>query len=347
MKTARSIFFLGLAALVLFTSCQPGTMRGLADRRDFLFGVAVASTDLLDPTASKILQENFNLLVAENIMKLQYLRPSPTLWNWRPVDDLVNFAKEHRMKLRGHTFLWHNQNPPFINRLGRNDRDRAITILEETITGVLTRYKGVFYEYDVCNEVIDDEGRFRENSPWYRAIGPEYIDMAFHTARKADPNVKLILNDYNNEYKGTIKGDAFYTLVKGMVERGVPIDGVGFQLHLMAEHPLNEEALRANIQRFRELGLSVSFTEVDVRIKLPVTPEKEAAQKAIYESLLRIALEEDVSCFVMWGYTDANSWIPGSFPGYGSAHIFDEKLTPKPVYFAMQEILKSYHPDRN
>lgn len=323
--------------LTLVLSCAPSTMRSVVDSRGFLFGVAVRPGDLLDPKDSKLLKDNFNILVAENIMKLQYLRPTATFWNWSDVDSLVRFAEENRMKLRGHTFVWHNQNPPFINNL--SDKEAALKVLTETITEVLTRYKGKFYEYDVCNEVIDDNGILR-NSIWMRTIGPEYIDIAFKTARQADPSVKLILNDYNNEYAGTVKGDAFYNLVKGMVDRGVPIDGVGFQLHMLAELPVNKEALQANIKRFRDLGLTVSFTEVDVRIKLPVTPEKEAAQQAVYEDLLRIAREENISCFVLWGYTDAYSWIPGTFAGYGSAHPFDQNKQPKKLYGSLRKILE-------
>ena len=337
MKTQQWFMILVSAFLVL--SCFSPTMRKIADTKQFLLGVAVRPSDLLDPKDTKLVQDNFNILVPENIMKLQYLRPTETFWNWSDPDKLVQFAEANNMKLRGHTFVWHNQNPPFINNL--SEKNKAIQILQDTITQVLTRYKGKFYEYDVCNEVIDDNGVLR-NSIWMKTIGPEYIDMAFKTARQADPSVKLILNDYNNEYAGTTKGDAFYKLVKDMVDRKIPIDGVGFQLHVMAEQPVNEQALRANIKRFRDLGLSVSFTEVDVRLKLPVTPEKEAAQQKVYLDLLRIAREEQVSCFMLWGYTDAYSWIPGTFAGYGSAHPFDAKKNPKPVFNEMKKLVTSF-----
>lgn len=330
------IFAVGVAGLL---SCTPKTMRSIVDSKQVLFGVAVRPSDLLDPKDAQLLKNNFNILVAENIMKLQYLRPTESFWNWSDPDKLVDFAQKNNLRLRGHTFVWHNQNPPFINNL--TDKEKALAVLKDTINQVLTRYKGKFFEYDVCNEVIDDNGILR-NSVWMKTIGSEYIDIAFRTAREADPSVKLILNDYNNEYAGTTKGDAFYNLVKDLVNRKVPIDGVGFQLHVLAEQPINERALRVNIQRFRDLGLSVSFTEVDVRIKLPVTPEKEAAQQKVYQDLLRIALEEKVSSFVLWGYTDAYSWIPGTFAGYGSAHPFDRNKAPKPVYELMKKTLADY-----
>ena len=336
MKMKYCIIFICIAGIS--SSCSFNTMRSVLDKKQFLFGVAVRPGDLLDSNDSELLKDNFNILVPENIMKLQYLRPTETFWNWSDPDRLVQFAEKNNIKLRGHTFVWHNQNPSFINNL--TDKEKAIMVLQDTITQTLSRYKEKFYEYDVCNEVIDDNGQLR-NSVWMKTIGKEYIDIAFKTARAADPTVKLILNDYNNEYAGTTKGDAFYYLVKGLIERKIPIDGVGFQLHVMAEQPINEQALRANIKRFKELGLSVSFTEVDVRIKLPVSPEKEAAQQRVYLDLLRIALEEKISCFVLWGYTDAYSWIPGTFAGYGSAHPFDKNKAPKPVYIKMKEVIEA------
>ncbi len=301
--------------------------------------MAVRPGDMLDPQRAKLLKEHFNLLVAENTMKMQYLRPTPTFWNWGDVDMLVNFAEANKMKAKGHTFIWHAQNPPFI--MGLNSREAALKAMTETITETLTRYKGRIAEYDVCNEVFEEDGTLR-NSVWMRNIGAEYIDIAFQTARAADPSVKLILNDYNNEYAGTAKADAFYALVKSMVERGIPIDGVGLQLHMMAKHPINETALRETIRRFRDLGLTVSFTEVDVRIQSPVTPDKEAEQESVYATLLGIAMDEpNVKSFILWGYTDAQSWIPATFGGYDSAHLFDREMKPKKVYRTLMDMIKA------
>ncbi|MEM5948130.1 endo-1,4-beta-xylanase [Spirochaetia bacterium 38H-sp] len=335
----KRVVLLLLLVGFLFVSCEEN-MRSLADKNGLLFGVAVRSSDLFDPVASKLIEDNFNIVVTENIMKLENLRPNPRFWNWNPVDDFVEAATEKGMKLRGHTFIWHNQLPAFARNI--RTREEGIKVIEDTITQVLTRYKGKFYEYDVCNEIIDDETGGLRKTVWLDTIGPDYADIAFRIAKETDPSVKLILNDYSNEYAGTIKGDGFYNFVKGMVERGVPIDGVGFQLHLSTDYPLNEQALRKNIHRFYDLGLTVSFTEIDVRVKMPMTPQKEKLQKEIYEKLLRIALEEKVSCFVMWGYTDANSWVPGTFPGYGSAHPFDRQLKPKELYISMGKILAEY-----
>lgn len=347
-QTTRSLFrrpftrILGSATLfaaacLTLASCGLSTMRSRADKAGVTFGLAVQAGDVLDPAVKKFIVSNFNLIVPENTLKWQHIRPTKTFWNWSDMDALVAFAEENKIAMKGHTFVWHQQNPPYVS--GLKTREEAVALLTDQITTIMTRYKGKIREYDVANEVLNEDGTLRD-TVWLRAIGPDYLDIAFKAARAADPGAILVLNDYNNEYAGTAKADGFYELAKSLKERGVPLDAVGLQLHLMADFPLDAEALKKTIARFRELGMPVSFTEVDVRVKLPLTPEKEAAQRAIYEGLLDIAKNESgAGTFVLWGYTDKKSWIPASFPGYGSAHPFDAKGEPKPLYDGMKELL--------
>lgn len=328
-----------LAILFLLSSACTAfkTTRQKADSANLTYGVAIQAGDILDPEAKKFIAKNFNLIVPENTMKWANLRPTKKFWNWSDLDHMVEFAEENRIAMKGHTFVWHQQNPPYVS--GLQTREEALPLLVEQITEVMTRYKGRIREYDVANEVLNDDGTMRK-TVWMRSIGPDYIDIAFKTARAADPDAKLILNDYSNEYAGTAKGDAFYELAKSMVERGIPLDGVGLQLHMMAENPLDRSALERNIARFRELGLTVSFTEIDVRIALPVTPEKEAAQAEFYVGLMETAKRsEGAGSFILWGWRDSKSWIPGTFGGYGSAHPFDVKGVEKPFYKQMIKVM--------
>lgn len=325
------------AAAASLSSCGPASTRSLADKAGVTFGLAVQAGDVLDPAVKKFIVSNFNLIVPENTLKWQHIRPTKTFWNWSDMDALVAFAAENKIAVKGHTFVWHQQNPPYVS--GLKTREEAVALLTDQITTIMTRYKGKIREYDVANEVLNEDGTMRD-TVWLRAIGPDYLDIAFKAARAADPGATLVLNDYNNEYAGTAKADAFYELAKSLKARGVPLDAVGLQLHLMADFPLNVGALKETVARFKELGMPVAFTEVDVRVKLPVTPEKEAAQRAIYEGLVDIAKNEDgAGAFVLWGYTDKKSWIPAAFAGYGSAHPFDAKGEAKPLYQGMKDIL--------
>lgn len=127
-------------------------------------------------------------------------------------------------------------------------------------------------------------------------------------------------------------------MVKDLQAQGVPIDGVGFQTHLDTQYPLPD--LQNNLQRFADLGLEVAETEVDVRTSLPVTPTAQSAQVAAYSQTLQacMAVRQCIS-YTVWGFSDADSWVPGVFRGEGAADIYDENLQPKPQYFALKQDL--------
>jgi endo-1,4-beta-xylanase len=330
-----------LAACVL-TGCDLNSPRRIADSKGLIFGVAVQTGEILTPDTAKFLTRNFNTIVPGDTAKWVNIHPKKDFWNFSDTDLMVNFAQKNGMKMKFHTFVWKDQNAPYI--YDAKTRDEAIAILTEHITTIMQRYKGKLLEYDIANEVFNEDGTMRDIF-WYKTIGPDYVDVAFKIARNADPDAKLLLVDYNTEYAGTAKGDAMYAMVKSMKDRGIPIDGVAHQLHCIAEVPFNENALRENIRRFRELGLSTSFSEVDVRIKMPVTAQNEAQQCDVYSRLMNIALTEPgAGSMILWGFTDKTSWIPRTFPGYGSATILDLKMKPKPAYDALMTTLKNTKP---
>ena len=154
-KTIAFSTFVIVFSLSLF-GCLEKNIRGYADAKKLDFGVAVRPSDMLYPERAELLADHFNILVSENNFKMQHLRPNANFWNWGDVDQLINFAEEHKMKVKGHTFIWHSQNSGFVSSL--NTREDALKVLKETITETLTRYKGRIAEYDVCNEIFEDNG---------------------------------------------------------------------------------------------------------------------------------------------------------------------------------------------
>lgn len=314
-----------------------------ADKHGLIFGTAIKAGDILDPEMSEFIASHFNLIVPEDTMKWRNIRPTKQFWNWVDLDKMVDFAEENDLVMKGHPLIWDEQTPGFVNSV--KTKEDALEILVEHITEIMTRYKGRIRIYDVVNEPFEEDGSMLD-SFWYRTCGTEYIDVAFRTAREIDPDAELILNEFNNEFAGHPKSDGMYEFVKGMVERGVPIDGIGIQMHIMAESYFNAEALRENIQRYADLGLTVSFTEIDIRIKNPVTEDKETQQVAAYRGLMEAALaNENAKHFVVWGFADNRSWVPRAFSGYGSAHLFEsdvEPRNPKAAFNEIEAVLKNW-----
>ncbi|MBI3537985.1 MAG: endo-1,4-beta-xylanase, partial [Chloroflexi bacterium] len=190
------------------------SLRALAFNRGIQIGAAI-NVDALkkDAQYAATLAREYSALTPENVMKMGPLRPTQTTYKFDDADYLVNFAQTNGMQVRGHTLVWHNQIPKWLSD-GNFSREQLIAILREHITTVVARYRGKIAAWDVVNEAIDDKtGNLRETI-WSKGIGAEYIEMAFRFARDADPNVKLIYNDYSGEATNK-KSDAIYNLVKG------------------------------------------------------------------------------------------------------------------------------------
>lgn len=325
-----------------------GPLRDLADQRGVLIGSAADVGVLLgDDQYAEVLAREFNALTPENAMKWGPLRPTRDAFDFEAADELVAFAAEHDMDVRGHTLVWYNQLPEWLTSQEWS-REELMSILETHIKTVVNHYEseypGQITRWDVVNEAIEDGGTDLRSNIWLETIGPEYIAMAFEWAREASPDAQLYYNDYNIADLRA-KSDATYDLVSDLVEEDVPIDGVGFQAHLTTEfNAPSARDLEANMQRYEELGLDVAITEMDVRIPLgndgEPTEEQLSVQADYYSRFLYICLAaENCSDFRMWGFTDAESWVPNAFEGTGAALIFDENYNPKPAYDALLEAL--------
>jgi endo-1,4-beta-xylanase len=293
------------------------------------------------------LKREFNTIVAENEMKASALQPNKGQFNFTTADDMVKFAEENNMKLRGHCLIWHAQNPGWIQS-GSWTRETLLEVMKAHITGVITHFKPknkIVYEWDVVNEAFSDgtSGAMR-NSFWKKTIGEDFVDSAFAFAHRADPEIGLFYNDYNTS-NITAKSTAVYDKIKKMVENGIPITGVGFQSHQTLEEytPAFITSLKQNFDRFAALGLKLSITELDIRITLPTDQSELAKQGDYYKEYMQTVLSTPACrTFMIWGFTDAHSWVPGTFKGTGDALIFTSSYQPKPAYTSLLDVLKNY-----
>lgn len=316
------------------------TLRALATAKGLHVGAAVAAGPLAsDPAYREVLGTEFNMLTAENVMKMGPLRPSPQAFSWDDADALVDFAESNDMAIRGHALVWHSSLPSWVESANWG-RQELIAILQEHITAVVTRYSGRIAHWDVVNEAVGDDAR-RRPTLFNEVIGPEYLQMAFGFAHDADPDAKLFYNDYSAEGLGA-KSDAVYALVQELLSTGTPIHGVGLQMHVTTSNPPSMDAVRSNIRRLAALGMEVHITEMDVRIPESPTDGDLVAQAQVYNDVLELCLSESAcTSLVFWGFTDRHSWIPSFFPGFGAALPFDENYQPKLAYQVMQQTLSN------
>jgi endo-1,4-beta-xylanase len=215
-----------------------------------LIGAAISAGHLNDMSYANVAGTEFDYVTPENEMKWESTEATQNTFRFDGGDQIVKFAESHQMKVKGHTLVWHNQLPGWMQGMTGAAAVRAAML--NHITKVVQHFKGHLIAWDVVNEAID--GANQRADVFSQQIGPTYIAEAFRAAHDADSDALLFYNDYGAEGGGT-KADAIYNMVKGLVADGVPISGVGLQMHIGINGYPSPTDLAANIKRYVDLGL--------------------------------------------------------------------------------------------
>ena len=316
-----------LAAAVPATAAG-STLRAAAEADGKYFGTEVTGSMIDNSTITNLAAQQFDMVTPGNEMKWDTIEPSNGSYNFGPGDAIVSWARAHGMRVRGHNLVWQNQLPSWVSSLPLSQVQQA---MDNHITAEVSHYKGEVYSWDVVNEPFNGDGSF-VNDVFYQAMGSGYIADALRTAHAADPGAQLYLNDYGIEGENA-KSNAMYNLVQSLLAQGVPINGVGFESHfILGQVP---SSMLANMQRFAALGVNVAVTELDDRIQLPATTADLNQQATDYATVVSDCLQVSRCVGVsQWGVGDADSWIPGTFSGWGAATMYDQNYQPKPAYYA-------------
>jgi endo-1,4-beta-xylanase len=332
-----------------------GSLKAHAAARGLLTGCAVnANLFREDEGFRTLLAEQYNIVVPENCLKWNILRPTADTYNFADADSLVAFAEAHAMKVRGHNFVWHEALPSWF--AGTVTKDNAQKFLVDHIHTVGGRYRGKIHSWDVVNEAIwIPDGRpdgLRTSSPWFQMLGPGYIDLAFRTAREADPKALLTYNDYSIEYDNDKEGKkrtAVFALLRRMKADKVPLDALGIQSHL---HAVSKDGFSKGVRELidgaKALGLQVFVTELDVKddaVDTEDMAERDRIVADVYRSYLTAALDgPEVKAVLTWGASDKNTWL-NKGTKFRKQHPerlqrplpFDPNYAPAPAFFAMRE----------
>ena len=283
-------------------------------------GVAVSADRLSDPAYAATVAAQFNQLTPENEMKWEAIEPAPGEFDFSRADAIVTFARDNGMKVRGHTLVWHSQLAPWVEELTGADavREAMTRHIQTVVAHFRDNFPGVVVAWDVVNEAMNvmqgpmGGTAIYRDSVFYRELGEGFIAEAFQIAHDTDPDVLLYYNDFGVEGTAGAKSVGTYDMVNGLVTAGVPIDGMGFQMHTgpLDQGP-NADDFAANVERYGALGLQVDVTEMDVTLCA-------VGGNALGLELQRYRYNRIVSACVsspacrsvsLWGLGDANSWL--------------------------------------
>jgi endo-1,4-beta-xylanase len=297
------------------------TLGAAAAQSGRYFGTAIASGKLGDSAYTSIAAREFNMVTAENEMKIDATEPQRGQFNFSAADRVYNWAVQNGKQVRGHTLAWHSQQPGWMQSLSGSALRQAMI---DHINGVMAHYKGKIVQWDVVNEAFADGSSGARRDSNLQRTGNDWIEVAFRAARAADPSAKLCYNDYNVEDWTWAKTQAMYSMVRDFKQRGVPIDCVGFQAHFNSGSPYNSN-FRTTLQNFAALGVDVAVTELDIQGASPTT------YAAVTNDCLAVSRCLGIT---VWGVRDSDSWRSEQTP-----LLFNNDGSKKAAYTAVLNAL--------
>ena len=354
LSFSRIAFSAALLGAGLSSSFADETIRDLAKERHRFIGTILNSewfNDDIEPEFEEIHKTQFNVVVAENEMKFDATEPNEDEFNFTKGDKMVEYALANGIRVRGHALAWHSQVAGWVSSNYAGQKEKLLSVLKNHIEKVVGHYKGKVAEWDVVNEAINDDynADWRSNgSVWYEGIGAEFLDSAFVWAHAADPDAELCYNDYSLEWglREGSKASFVVEQVKRWKANNIPITCVGTQTHIEIAHETTPQNVRALAKALAELGVTLNITELDIGFPKgesgKLTAADYAKQGHLYRQFMDVFLEEpNMGEFVIWGLTDAHSWLDGQ-QGKTEGLLYDKQYKPKPAYDSIMVSLKAH-----
>lgn len=344
-----------ILCLFITQSIAQDNTTSLKSKAKFPIGSSMRFVPFMKDTILQALQQHhFDSYTAGSDMKMYQIAPKSGVFKWDRVDSIVAYTKKNNQRLFGHTLIWHSATPKWIEKKAKKDPTWLENFMKNYIQTYVGKYKGVVHGWDVVNEGLNTKGAgFRSESIWYKTMGKSYIEKAFRYAHEADPNAILFYNDFNIE-RDTLKFNTMIKMVEDFQRRGVPISGIGFQMHIRMDIP--NEIIAYTLKRAADTGLQIHLSEVDLIFNThddskgggierysTITKEMQNAQAKKYADLVKmyqdIVPKEQQYGITFWGFNDRDTWINRFFKMKDWPCIYDENLQPKPAFYGFLNAL--------
>ena len=333
-----------ITLLLGFCYCLSAQDTFLKNTLKFPLGASVNPRMLNENEEYRIIASNeFTGMTAENHMKMMLIHPEAARFDFTKGDEILDFAKASGKRMHGHTLVWHNQVPQWMKDF-QGDQKAWEELLKNHIQTVASHYKGKIAGWDVVNESFLDDGSLRP-SLWADHI-PDYIAKSFQWAHEADPDAILFYNDYGQDGKPK-KMQAILDLVSDLKRRGIPIHGLGLQMHINVDSKRNE--LQEVLDKSAATGLKIHLSELDIAVNPKNNPdfiydEKVASAQAeqfnfVFKSYAKIPAAQQYG-ITFWNISDKDSWLRGYFKRPKEYPLlFDDKMKRKPAYTTLINFL--------
>lgn len=350
----RRDFVLGALGASALSYLAPTLAAMAAGGEPIPYGTCIRTDPLFgDPAYQKAVLDYCQVVGSEGNLKWGDLRPDRHTFNFEQADQLMAFAEEHGLEMRGHTLAWYGAMPDWTNEIASADEARLE--LTSHIRSVVGRYKGRIKSWDVVNEPLADHpkpGDLIRESVWQKYLGADYIELALRTAAETDSEAQLVINDYDIEQatdRGRARRKALLDLLRDLLDRGVPLHAVGIQGHLHGAVPIDSSGLTSFVAEVKAMGLAILVTELDVidnELPADIAERDAAVAECARQFLAAIGAAARPERVLTWGITDQHTWVPIWFSrGDGLPNRplpLDADFKPKPLMDVIQEFTHSF-----
>ncbi len=361
--TRREVLALGAGTLATVATpvraADDATLKAAAAEGGLAFGAAGGEPLVADEAFRRLFVQQAALFTPENALKFDALQPRQGVFNFSSADALVDGARGYGMQVRGHTLAWNDWPPPWLKALSHAETER---VFETYLERVVPHFAGRIASWDVVNEPFwlgkDRPGTFRPG-PWYDSMGIDYIFRAFRRTAALDPHAKLVLNEAwteSDDPVGRAVRRSLLNLVDRIQDKGLRLDGVGLQGHLLPQLAHDFGAFTDFLHQLAERKIEILITELDVDDESfpDALPERDKAVADYAARYLRAALAVPaVTTVVTWGLSDRYTWWNDTemMAAHGATRLarplpYDDMLRRKPLWHAMAEAFRTKRPAR-